>query len=216
MASTRVAVVTGAHPYDVPAFHALFRALPEVDCYIQNMEEFCTSEPAVRAAYDTVLFYNMHMAVPSSDNHWSGQPMKTALESLGESRQGILVLHHALLAFPQWPLWSSIVGIEDRRFGYYHDEALHIEVARKDHPITQGFVSWDTVDESYTMNDAGTDSEVLLTTEHPRSMKTIAWTRHYRQARVFCLELGHDNSAFADPHFRTLVARGLQWCAGKL
>jgi hypothetical protein len=29
--------------------------------------------------------------------------------------QGVGVLHHGLVAFPDWPLWSELVGIENRK-----------------------------------------------------------------------------------------------------
>lgn len=214
MSALRVAVVTGRHPFDVLGFHALFRSIPDADCYIQHMEDFAYSPPEVRAGYDVVVFYNMHTETPTGEGSYYDRPIKAALEPLGETAQGIFVLHHAILAFPEWPLWSEIVGIPDRRFSFYHDEHIHVEVANPDHPITQGLASWDMVDETYAMQDAGPGSEILLTTEHPRSMRTLAWTRRYKKARVFCLELGHDNQAFAHPIFRTLVSRGIRWCAG--
>lgn len=217
MPTVRVAVVTGRHPFDVPGFHTMFRSLPEADCYIQHMEDYITASPETLAGYDVVLFYNMHMETPTGEEPgWAEKGIKAALERLGESQQGIFVLHHALLAFPGWPLWSEIVGIPDRRFNFYHDESIHVEVANPEHPITRGLAPFDIVDETYTMADAGPESEILLTAQHPRSMKTLAWTRCYKRARVFCLELGHDNSAFAHPNFRTLVARGIAWCAGKI
>lgn len=217
MSDLRVAVVTGGHPFDVIGFHNLFRALPEADCYIQHMEHYTTTPPETRAGYDAVLFYNMHMETPTGEEpRWTEKGIKATLEELGETLQGIFVLHHAILAFPDWPLWSEIVGIPDRRFGFYHDESIHVEVANPEHPITRGLAPFDLVDETYTMQDAGPGSDILLTTDHPRSMKTIGWTRQYKKARVFCLELGHDNAAYANPNLRTLISRGIAWCAHRL
>lgn len=65
------------------------------------------------------------------------------------------------------------------------------------------------------MADAGEGSQVLLSTDHPKSMKTLAWARQYKKARVFCLESGHDNQAWANPHFREILRRGILWCAGR-
>ena len=48
------------------------------------------------------------------------------------------------------------------------------------------------------------------------SMKTLAWTRQYKNARVFCCQSGHDNQVFADSNFRTVIARGIQWLAGRI
>ena len=46
-------------------------------------------------------------------------------------------------------------------------------------------------------------------------MRAMAWLRHDAQSRVFCLQLGHDNQAWADEGFQTVVARGLVWRAAK-
>jgi type 1 glutamine amidotransferase len=47
-------------------------------------------------------------------------------------------------------------------------------------------------------------------------MRTIAWTRRFGKARVFCLESGHDHQTFVDPNYRQAVARGIQWTAGRI
>jgi hypothetical protein len=209
--SVTTAVVTGGHGFDVPRFHHLFRGLTGIDAYIQHLEEWSTCSEQMRDSYDAVLFYFMPTEGPAE-----GKPPKAALEHLGETMQGIFVLHHAILAYPKWPVWNEIVGIEDRSFGFYDDQHMQIEVADPEHPITRGLTGWEMTDETYTMDDAGPDSEILLTVDHPRSTRTIAWTRQHKRARVFCLELGHDNSAWSNPHFRALVERGIQWVAHRL
>ena len=212
----RVAVVTGHHFYDVPGFHRLSQSLPEVDAYIQPMEDWSFDAAKVRDLYDVVLFYNMHTKTPTEQDPSPFQKMKEALESLGGSEQGILVLHHAVLAFMKWPLWSELVGIQDRSFGFFPGQTLRVEIANPDHPITEGLESWEILDETYTMDAAGEGSEILLTTDHPKSARTIAWTRQYKKSRVFCLQLGHDNLAWVSPGFRTALARGIQWCAARI
>jgi len=72
------------------------------------------------------------------------------------------------------------------------------------------------MDETYAMDSAGEDSAVLLTTDHPQSVKTIAWVRTYKNARVFCFQAGHDDQAFSDPNFRTVVGRGIRWVARRI
>ena len=112
----KTAVVTGGHKYDLVNFHDLFHRLDGVQPYIQHMDDFASSPEEVRDSYDTVVFYIMLMEGPNDEGlagWYAGKP-KTALEHLGETQQGILVLHHAILAYPQWPLWNEIVGIEDR------------------------------------------------------------------------------------------------------
>jgi uncharacterized protein len=215
-ARLKTAVVTGSHPYEVPAFHDALRAMPDVLAYPQHMEDFATNAGGYRDRYDVIVFYNMHMTTPAGEGGWFEKGARDAIEALGTAAPGIVVLHHAILAYPEWPLWSEIVGIEDRSFGYHMNQTVLTQIANADHPITHGLAAWEMVDETYTMRDAGEGCEVLLTTGHPRSMKTLAWTRQYRDARVFCYEAGHDGQAFSNPSFRTVLDRGIQWVARRL
>ena len=212
-----LAVVTGGHSYEVPSFHRLFRSLDGIETCVQSMDDFASSSEAVRDGYDVVLFYIMLMEGPSDEGlpWYAGKP-KTALEHLGETTQGILVLHHALLAYPKWPLWADLVGIADPSFGYYIGEQVHVGVANADHPVTRGIEPWDMVDETYTMADAGPDSDILLTIDHPKSMKTIAWTRQFKRSRVFCFQSGHDDRTWANASFREVLRRGIHWCAARI
>jgi hypothetical protein len=203
----RVAVVTGQHAYDVPAFTDLFQGLAGVRAYFQDLENLAADAGRAFETYDLFLFYNMHRGAPE------GRVLR-ALERLGETEQGILVLHHGLLAFPDWPVWDEVVGIAGRSaFRYYHDEVIPLEIADREHPVTAGLAAAPITDETYTLPDAGPGSRVLVTTAHPRSMRTICWARRHGRARVLCLALGHDATAWADPTFRAVLERGLRWVA---
>ena len=213
----RTAVITGRHPFDVPSFHALFRGLPDIDPYIQPLEDFASDAGKVRKDYDAVVFYNFHKETPdTTEVDWWAQGIQQAIEELGDTAQGVVVLHHAILAFPEWQPWSDVCGIQGRSFGYHVGQTIRVEIADNDHPITKGLEPWEMMDETYTMDDPGKGSEPLLTADHPKSMKTIAWTRQHKNARVFCLQSGHDNDTFVDPNFREVLARGIQWVAQRL
>lgn len=205
----KIVVVTGGHGYDVPNFEKLFKSLDGIQTTFQTMDQFVAAPVAVRDGFDVVLFYHMLMPTPQDK-------AKEALEHLGSTEQGVVVLHHALLAYPQWQVWTDIMGIADRKFGYFHDQKLHVNVTKVEHPITKGLKAWDMIDESYTMADAGEGSQILLTTDHAKSMKTLGWTRQYKKSRVFGFESGHDNQTWVDPNFREVLRRGLLWCARKL
>lgn len=213
----KVAVLTGGHAYDVPNFHRLFRALPGIDAYIQHMDDFATSSEEVWRSYDVVLFYTMLMDDPTDTGlpGHAGKPL-TALQGLGAAPQGIVLLHHAILAHPRWPVWTEISGLPDRgRFEFDHDQTLDVHVADARHPITAGVQDWRMIDETYLMASPGEDSHALLTVDHPRSMKTIAWTRAYRDTRVFCFQSGHDNLTWPDPNFQRVLRQGILWAAGR-
>lgn len=212
-----VAVITGGHSYDVVNFHKRWRELPGIDAYIQHIDDFAAAPASVRDSYDVLLFYIMMREGPTDDlPGYRGKP-KQALERLGQTEQGIIVMHHGLLAYPDWPQWSKLVGISDRSLhGYSHDERLALRVADPSHPITQGITDWTLTDETYDMADAAADNHLLLTVDHVNSMRTVAWTRQYGQSRVFCLQLGHDNQAWADAGFRMVLERGIRWSVGRL
>jgi len=212
----KTAVVTGQHPYDVPAFIECVNALEGVAAYPQHMEDFCADAGAARDTYEAVVFYNFHQATPTGEGAWYEAPMKAALERIGQTEQGIVVLHHAILAFPQWPFWADLVGVEDRSFSYHVNQTLEVAIGNVDHPITRGLAPWTQVDESYVMGEPGPDSEVLLTTEHPQSTRCLAWVREFGKARVVCLQLGHDRVAYQNPSFREVLTRGVQWVARRL
>ena len=215
--SILTAVITGGHDYDVIGFQDMFRQIPEVDVYPQNLEDFATDSGDSQGKYDVLLFYNMHLATPGTETGKVGPRTRESIEALGRSGQGIFVLHHALVAFPDWDLWGDLCGVRQREdTGGAGGQTVRLDVLEPNHPITNGLGPWEMIDEVYTKADADEDSAVLLTTDHPRSMKTIAWTRHFRDARVFCYQSGHDRTAFDDPSFRTVLTRGIQWAAGRI
>ncbi|MBX7257187.1 MAG: ThuA domain-containing protein [Candidatus Hydrogenedentes bacterium] len=213
-APIRVALVTGGHPFDVPALHNLFRSLTRVDFYPQHMEDFAADVGSVRDTYDVVVFYHMLKETPTGDETWYAQPIKAAVESLGDTPQGLLLLHHAIVAYPEWEVWRNLSGLDPRTFqGYSIGEDVPVRVASSGHPILHGLEDWVMQDETYAMDDPLDAEDVLLTTSHPKSMKVLAWTRRHRRAPVCCIQPGHGGHAFGHPAFRRLVGQTIDWLA---
>ena len=205
----KVAVITGNHPFEVPEFINLFRSFSGIDCYLQDLENFAADFSDVRSQYDVFLFYNMHNEAPD-------QASRRVIERLGETKRGLFLLHHGILGFANWHIWSEIVGINNRSFTYHPGETVNVEIVDPNHPITKGLSPWTMMDELYRMEGAGEGSQILLGAHHPKSLKTLAWTRQYRNSPVFCCASGHGKDTWANPNFRTVVERGIQWLAGKL
>ncbi|WP_119068521.1 ThuA domain-containing protein [Aggregatilinea lenta] len=217
----KTAVITGGHHLDVPAFYRMCRALPGVDAYVQHLADFVASPPEVRQAYAVLVFYT-HLKGELNPDELGLAPgrrdtVRSVLDSLGSRAQGIVVLHHSLLAFPGWDVWDAVVGMADRTLtDYTHGQPVPYHVADAEHPICAGLPDdWTMTDETYLMPDAAGDNHILLTTDHPRSMRTLAWTRLHRESRVFCLQGGDDPRAWDDPHYRTLLVQGIRWCGRK-
>lgn len=212
----KTAVITGKHPFDVPAFHAAFRSMPEIDFYPQDMEDFAADVGERRAEYDALLFFNFHQETPGNSGGKTDAATKAALDTLGDSEQGVFILHHALLAYPDWPLWAGLVGIQAPSWSVNMDINLRIQVADPTHPITHGLSDWTMRDETYVVGEPDADSEILLFTDEPKSMRSIAWSRRYKKARVVCFQSGHDHHAYENSNFRRVISRGIQWAARRI
>lgn len=208
-----LAVVTGGHAFDVPGLQMLFRAMPGVDCYPQSLEDWAADWGNMRQRYDVMLFYNYHQDIAALDGARWGCQVRSAVEGLGQTGQGIVILHHGLVAFQGWDAWSALVGVADRRFENFKGQRVPVHVAEPAHPITEGLADWELADETYTLAGTPGGATVLLTTDHPRSSHALAWVRRHGAARIFCYQSGHDRRTYKDPGFRAILERGIRWAA---
>lgn len=112
-----VLVVTGGHLFSEPDFFAMFEAMPGIEVRaVAHPDATAALAPANLTGYQVVLFYDMAgipgTGVPDgSDEH--GQPdstYKTHVESLLARGVGLVLLNHATVAWPNWPLWRQITG----------------------------------------------------------------------------------------------------------
>jgi len=207
----KVAVITEWHPINVINFYKLFDSFDEFECYIQALELIAEDKSNIKE-YDVLVFYNLSLAQPEAET----ARRVFSEKYLGSTGQGIFLLHHGILNYPDWPLWNRISGLESREFKYYQDQTVQFNIADPNHPITQDLSSWTMDDETYTLNEPNEDCNVLITTEHPLSLKSIAWTRQYKKSRVFCYASGHDNLAYSNENFREVVKKGILWAANKI
>lgn len=206
----KAAVITEWHPVDMIAFQTMFRQFEEFEVYVQSWDLFC--QDGNNGLYDVVVYYNLSIPTPENND-----PRRRYLEEkLGSTGQGIVLLHHAILNYPDWDFWDEVSGVSDRSFKYFWEQTVRYDIADADHPITRGLRNFAMIDETYRMAEPGPDNRVLITADHPNSMKAIAWTRQYKNSRVFCYQSGHDDLAYGDVHFKEVLRRGMLWCARQL
>lgn len=216
----RLAVVIGGHPYDVPAFREMLHGMNSVDVYIQDLDSWAAqdAESAQRGAdssenYDVVLFYNMNYWDRLSIRDDMDERITGAISRLGSTNQGVVVLHHALLSFNEIPRYSEICNIASRRIRGFGQDDIRTNVAVKDHPITAGIEDWTMPDEFFEMDPPGSDSVVILATDHPGSMKEIGWVHERGKSRVFCYQSGHGVPAYTNLTYRSVLGHGIEWVA---
>ena len=91
----KVAVLVECHPYDIVNFQKMLWSFEDCDCYVQPFDLFI-QDAENRDSYDTVLYYSMSLPLPEegSDRY------RYMVQELGNTKQGIILMHHALLSFP--------------------------------------------------------------------------------------------------------------------
>ena len=114
-ANTRVLVVTGGHPFEEEPFLAIFDALAGIEwrhAPVPGAREYFHPDRA--GEFDAIVCYDMQgfefrkpeppkLLTPPAD-------YAESFRALLDAGQGIVFLHHAMSAWPAWPLWAEVVG----------------------------------------------------------------------------------------------------------
>ncbi len=213
-APLRLLVVTGGHDYPT-SFYTLFEEPGKFhwDHAISNHEAFRSD---LREKYDVLVLYDMSTEISEAE--------KKNLADFLESGKGMVVLHHAILDYPQWEWWwRDVVGgkyLSNPEGGmpastYLHDQEIEVEPALK-HPILTGIGRMRLVDETYKGMWISPQVTALLKTQNPTSDPLVAWISPYEKSRVVYIQLGHGEPAHRNPGYRQLVHNAILWSAGKL
>lgn len=215
-----VAVVTGGHEFNEREFLKLFEGHKDVT--FKPLPQKTGGELFENVAdwpYRVIVLYNFNQQITPKQ--------QANFAKLLDKGVGLVILHHASAAYPDWPLFRKIAGVEYHLgpwqkngtpmppSGYKHGVKFRVHVADRKHPITRGLADYDLEDETYCRTSVDPGVHVLLTTDEPTSDKVIGWTRSYGKARVCYLQSGHDETAYRNANYRTLVIRAIRWTAGK-
>ena len=216
--ATRALVITGGHDFETGPFFQLFRDNTAVAVTAaEHAKDSATAwERDDLAAFDVVVLYDMPRNITPAQ--------QAKMRSLFERGVGLVVLHHALVSFQEWPDYERIIGgrypqpapgqpqVSDS-VGYQHDVDVRVTILDPRHPITAGLKDFTIRDEIYWGFRVGRDVHPLLGTTHPKAGQPLMWTRTEGRSRVVYLQLGHDHHAFENLGFRELVARSIRWTA---
>jgi type 1 glutamine amidotransferase len=206
----RVLVVTGGHDYPT-SFYSLFE-----DMNWKHAESnHIAFRKDIRGQYDVLVFYNM-----SSD---ANEAERQNLKDFVEAGNGVVVLHHALASYNDWPWWyEQVVGarylLKDSpgmpKSTYKHDVDLLVTAAAK-HPIVGDIGPMQIWDETYKGMWFAKDLQVLMRTDHPTSDGPLVWVGPHKQSRVAVIQLGHGREAHEHAGFRALVKNAIRWAGSR-
>lgn len=217
-AKPKVLVITGGHGFEQEPFFKMFRDNTNIafTAAAHGKDSATGWENADVPTSDVVVLYDMPMNITEAQ--------KARVLTLFDRGAGLVVLHHALVSFQDWPDYERIIGgrypkppkgqpqVTDK-VGYQHNVDFQIVVMDGQHPITKGLKDFPIHDEIYWGFRVGADAHPLLTTTHEKSGKPLMWARTEKKSRVVYLQLGHDHSAYENPNYRELIARAIQWAA---
>ncbi|MEJ7608341.1 MAG: ThuA domain-containing protein [Bryobacteraceae bacterium] len=186
-----------------------------------NLAVTVDGHPAVfqselRSKFDVLVLYDMV-------HDFSDEAKRNNLKRFVEAGKGVVVIHHALGDYNQWPYWyeevtgGRFVAKPDGKLGalqYEHDQKLLVTVEKK-HPVTAGLGSFTVQDETYKGMWISPKVEVLLRTNHSLSDGSLAWIGPHRESRVVCIQLGHDQYSHRDANYRKLVLNAIRWTGEK-
>ena len=147
-------IVTGGHGFDPPKFFKLFDDNPEIS--YTSAKETDKAEAWDRddlLSYDVILLYDFQRELNDSQ--------KAKFLSLFDKGVGLIVLHHALLSYQNWPEYERIAGgkylldnetVDGKVYPastYKGDVDIDVKVVDKQHPVTAGLDDFILRDEIY-------------------------------------------------------------------
>jgi len=206
----RVLVLTGGHGFKPEPFFKMFQDNPEITF---------TADKQVKAAegYDRPDLYTFNVVVLYDAPSNITDDEKTRFLGLFDRGIGVVVLHHAYLAYPAWPEYERIAGgsyvytqgqLDSglKSSNYKGDVNIPVTVVAA-HPVTAGLHDFVLHDELYWDMHMLTNSTPLLKTGD----EWLAWYRTEKNSRVVGTIVGH--GCYDDPNFRRLLANSIRWAA---
>ena len=211
-------IVTQGHPYDRSSFMAIFDADPGVNATaVEQPAAQVMLRPQNVEPYQAILFYDMSGVAPAED---PGTDYRTSIEALLERGTGIVLLNHALLSWPKWPVWRALsrtsfllraqAGVED---GFEITDELYLKTAGFESEVVPLLRSdYNFVQEEFSAPPLA-PSEEQDRWQHPPGSNLVAWANSAGKSRVVASELGDGPSAYENPGFRKLVGNAVRWVA---
>jgi hypothetical protein len=213
----RILVITGGHDYNVEQFNKMLGSLGKnIQYQIAELPgAYDKFLPENRDKYDVLVFYHMWQEITEEQAH--------TLEDCISKGKPLVVLHHSICAFDDWPEYTNIIGgkyfhkptiingVEYPASSYIHDLHFNIKIVDPKNPVTKGLSDFTIFDETYKGFYVSKDVTPLLTTNEPSSTPVIGWTKTYGKARVVTIQSGHDVPTFESQNFRKLLKQAIEW-----
>lgn len=215
----KVVILVGGHKYDEAGFEKLWSGFDDIESRVWKGAPYTVFDDISQLKDDVIVMYNLSSGMTETQ--------KQNFLRLLERGVGLVVWHHALANCQDWPEFEKIAGAKfwmkpGERNGVAVPKSgvamgtlkMHIEDAS--HPITKGISDFEVFDEPYNTQTFVDGIQVLVSTDHPKSDKAIAWVNRYGKAKVFGYQSGHDARVWTNESFRRVFGQGIRWASGRL
>lgn len=153
--------------------------------------------------FDALMIYANHDSI--------SEAQEQALLDYVEEGHGFLPLHCASWCFRNSDRYIELVGAQFQSHG---TGVFKAEVIDSEHPITSGFVSFESWDETYVSHRHNPDRMVLMERADSAGREPWTWVRNHGKGRVFYTASGHDERTWRNPGFQDLLFRAILWAVG--
>lgn len=213
----RALMITGvdypAHDWTrtAPALRSVLQEGGRITVRVVEDPEFLASEAILD--YDVIVLHFRNETPLKHDAE-----ARARLEQFTAKGGGLVAVHFACGAFPNWPNYRDLIGrVWDTVNTHDPRGPFRVTIADRDHPITRGLADFETDDELYT-GLAGDAPITVLARAHAKTTNRdhpMAFTLTHGRGRVFHTPLGHDVKALTVPAVSTLLRSGCLWAAGR-
>lgn len=151
------------------------------------------------AKYDVLLIYANHQEI--TDDQFA------AVKGFVEGGGGLVPVHCGSACFKKHDGYVALVG---GQIEGHEDGVFTAQVVEPEHPAMDGYVPFETWDETYRHHRLADDVTVL----QRRDGEPWTWVRSQGRGRIFYTAHGHDERCWKQEGLHELLERGIRWAAG--
>jgi type 1 glutamine amidotransferase len=170
--------------------------------------------------YDVILSNWNSFGLDLRDSDWPAE-VRTAYLDFVRRGKGHVVVHAGSSSFPDWGDYRRLTlanwKMGQTSHGPNHEFPVRMENAS--HPVTAGLRTFTITDELWRRPGLVEEAEVLASsfsaadTQGTEGWEPAVLAGRFGEGRSLTVLLGHDVRAMANPGFRQLVRRAVEWAA---
>ncbi len=192
------------HHRPAERFKQLETALKSRGITLTYTDKLADLNPDTLGKFDGIVVYANHARFENAEQ-------EKALLDFVAGGKGFVPIHCASACFTGSKEYIALVGGQFRS----HTTGTFRPQIVAEHPITKGFSSFSSWDETYVHTYHNEKDRTVLEVRTDGDVKEPwTWVRTPGKGRVFYTAWGHDQRTWGHPGFHNLLERGVRWACG--